>query len=150
MKLHPSSQWPIHTIESFLADAEIPLRLSFLNQHGEPMICSLWFTFHDDIIWAATHKNSYVLKQLQLNDQVSFEVSTNDYPYQGVRGKAKAELTANDADKVLASLINKYLGEGNSDLADWLMGRAKDEYVIKLHPQSINAWDFSNRMQRKQ
>jgi len=149
MNLHPASQWQESTIETFLVDTDTPLRLSFLNNQGEPMICSLWFSYHDDILWAASHKNSYVVKQLRDNTKVSFEVSTNNYPYKGVRGKATAELTTTDADQVLTQLINKYLDEGNSNLASWLMSRAKDEYVIKIRPESINAWDFSDRMQHK-
>ena len=74
------------------------------------MICSLWFCYHDGIIWAASHKNSFLVKQLRDKPQVAFEVSTNEYPYKGVRGKARVELTTNNADKVLATLKKNELG----------------------------------------
>ena len=86
------------------------------------------------------------MKQLKNNGKVSFEISTNEYPYKGVRGKALAELSKLDADNVLAGLIDKYLDERNSKLAAWLMSRSDSEYVLKITPSIINSWDFSSRM----
>ncbi len=122
------------------------MRLAFLNKNDEPMICSLWFKFMDDSLWSASHENSYIVKQLKNNGKVSFEISTNEYPYKGVRGKALAELSKLDADNVLAGLIDKYLDERNSKLAAWLMSRSDSEYVLKITPSIINSWDFSSRM----
>ena len=117
-----------------------------MNKNHEPMICSLWFKFIDDSLWSASHENSYVVSQLEKNRKVSFEVSTNEYPYKGVRGKAEVELSKLNADNVLAELIDKYLDERNSKLASWLMSRADSEYVLKITPSIINSWDFSDRM----
>ena len=147
MKLHSKSQWDESEIRAFLQSSKIPLRLSFVNKNEEPMICSLWFTFSDDSLWSASHKNSYVISQLKNNSKVSFEISTNEYPYKGVRGKANVELSQQNASSVLAGLIDKYLLKSNSQLASWLMSRAHDEYVLKINPSTINSWDFSDRME---
>jgi hypothetical protein len=45
-------------------------------------------------------------------------------------------------------LIDRYLVDGNNTLADWLLSRAADEYVLKITPRTLNAWDFSNRMDK--
>ena len=87
------------------------------------------------------------MNQLKNNSKVSFEISTNEYPYKGVRGKAEVELSKLNADNVLAQLIEKYLDEKNSKLASWLMSRADSEYVLKIRPSIINSWDFSGRME---
>lgn len=147
MKLNKKSQWQEDQITAFLETAGFPIRLSFLNQANEPKICSLWFQYSDGAIWSASHKNSFLIKQLQNNQTVAFEVSTNEYPYKGVRGTAEVALSMSNADKVLDSLIKKYLGNGNSSLATWLMSRSDDEFVIKMTPTKVNAWDFSDRMQ---
>ena len=118
-----------------------------MNEDAEPMICSLWFKFIDDSLWCASHEKSYVVRQLKNNCKVSFEISTNEYPYKGVRGKASAELSKFNADHVLSGLIGKYLDERNSRLASWLMSRADSEYVLKITPSIINSWDFSGRME---
>lgn len=147
MKINSKSQWNESEIRDFLKSSNIPMRLSFVNKNNEPMICSLWFTFNDDSLWSASHENAYVISQLKNNSKVSFEVSTNDYPYKGVRGKANVELSKLNANNVLAELIAKYLDSRNSRLASWLMSRVNEEYVLKITPSIINSWDFSDRMQ---
>lgn len=148
MNINKKSQWDESQIISFLESATFPLRLSFLNTANEPQICSLWYQYDNKAFWAASHKNSFLIKQLKHNKRVAFEISTNEYPYQGIRGKAEIELSKDNAENTLSLLISKYLGNGNSKLSTWLMSRANDEYVIKITPTSINAWDFSHRMEK--
>ena len=73
MKISSKSQWDESEIRRFLNNATIPMRLSFMNKNGEPMICSLWFKFIDDSLWSASHQNAYVVNQLKNNSKVSFE-----------------------------------------------------------------------------
>lgn len=149
MKINSKSKWSESQIEEFLSSAAIPMRLSFMNMNDEPMICSLWFKFIDGSLWSASHENSYVVNQLKNNCKVSFEVSTNEYPYKGVRGKASVELSRVNADYILEELIDKYLDSRNSRLVSWLMSRVESEYVLKITPSIINSWDFSDRMEGK-
>ena len=58
------------------------------------------------------------------------------------------ELVQSNAEHVLDKLIARFLGNSNKELAEWLMSRAADEYAIKLTPTYVNAWDFSNRMEK--
>ncbi|ROR97973.1 hypothetical protein EDC56_3642 [Sinobacterium caligoides] len=150
MMISDDCQWSQQEILSFLAAAKIPLRASFCNTKNEPMICSLWFKSDGITLWAASHENSYLIKQLKHNQTISFEVSTNEYPYKGVRGKATVELVKNNADAILHELIDKYLGNSNNQLATWLLSRASNEYAIKITPSHINSWDFSDRMPDQQ
>ncbi|QQD18373.1 hypothetical protein I6N98_00395 [Spongiibacter nanhainus] len=148
MRINKKSQWNESQIINFLGNTISPLRLSFLNKKKEPQICSLWYLYDEGVIWAASHKNSFLIQQLKHNERVAFEISSNDYPYWGVRGKADVELVQSNAEHILEKLIARYLGNSNAELATWLMSRADDEYAIKLTPTYVNAWDFSNRMEK--
>lgn len=148
MKLNAKSHWNETQIIEFLEGSEVPIRLSFLNEAKEPQICSLWYQYDSGMIWCASHKNSFLISQLKHNTSISFEVSTNEYPYKGVRGKAEIELSMINAGDVLGKLISRYLGSNNSELSSWLMSRADDEYAIKLVPTLVNSWDFSDRMKK--
>ena len=147
MRVAAKSQWDEKQIVGFLKTEEIPIRLAFLDRDGSPRICSLWYQYADGVIWLASHKSSFLVSQLKESGVVSFEVSTNDYPYKGVRGKAAVELLQKGAAGVLDDLIAKYLKDGNTPLAAWLKSRARDEFAIKLTPSTVNAWDFSHRME---
>lgn len=148
MKISKKSAWTQSEIEQFLADAKTPMRLAFNDLDGFPAVCSLWFFFDQGIFWAASHKNSHVVKMLKQSEKVSVEIATNEYPYKGVRGKANVDLSLDGADAVLNRLIDRYLVDGNNKLADWLLSRAADEYVMKITPRLLNAWDFSSRMDK--
>ena len=148
MEIHEKSDWEKDQIETFLLEAQVPVRLAFCDAYGHPRICSLWFKYENGMLWSASHRNAYLVRQLVNDNRVSFEVSTNDYPYKGVRGKAGVELSRERAGDVLGALIEKYLGDTNRELAEWLLSRADEEYAIKITPQSVNAWDFSGRMKK--
>ncbi|WP_101759091.1 pyridoxamine 5'-phosphate oxidase family protein [Oceanicoccus sp. KOV_DT_Chl] len=146
MKIHPKSQWHLSEIEQFIQLQHIPIRLACIDHDDFPLVCSLWFYYSDGCFWSASHKNSHIIKVLSKNSKVAFEIATNDYPYKGVRGKATIEISK-DEQGVLPRLIDRYLGNSNEPLREWLLSRIDDEYAIKIAPTTINAWDFSTRME---
>lgn len=148
MKISAQSDWGRKQLEGFLEQSTIPMRLTFVDGSGHPRVCSLWYLYDQGTLWAASHANSYVVKQLMADNRVSFDVSTNAYPYMGVRGKGVADLMAERAEAVLGALIQKYLGNSNRPLAHWLLSRIGEEYAIRIVPSSVNAWDFSGRMEK--
>jgi hypothetical protein len=87
-----------------------------------------------------------VLGFLQADARCAFEVAPNEPPYCGVRGQAKAELSKDGAGELLERLIARYLGDSNPGLANWLMSRVEDEWVIRLEPIWFSAWDYRARM----
>jgi hypothetical protein len=106
----------------------------------------LWFHFEDGQYFCVTHKDAWLVKQLQLNPQVGFEISTNTPPYRGVRGNALADLQPLKGD-LFERIIERYLGDSNEGLSSWLLSRKDEELVIRLRPQIENSWDYSQRMQ---
>lgn len=141
-----SSSWDEQAITHYLKTSEIPLRLSCIDQAGFPLVCSLWFQFDGESLWCATHKSAKIIALLQDNPKCGFEISVNDIPYKGVRGKGEVELIQASGETVLKELIQRYLGSDESSLAQWLLSRSKDEYAIKINIKNLTSWDFSQRM----
>ncbi|USZ77192.1 hypothetical protein NGM07_07640 [Halorussus vallis] len=73
-------------------------------------------------------------------------MSVNHPPYHGVRGNGTTALSR-DADKaVLRGLIERYLGDTDSDLAAWLLSEERDEVRIRISPRRMHSWDYTERM----
>ena len=58
-----------------------------------------------------------------------------------------ATLISEGAGDVLNQVIDRYLGETNSSLAQWLLSRVDDEVIIRVEPQRFFSWDYRNRME---
>lgn len=141
-----TSSWNQTSIEHYLQNQVIPIRLSCLDDNGFPLVCSLWFVYEENALWCATHQSAKIIQLLSVNPKCGFEISVNDIPYKGVRGKGQVELIKEKGKVVLGKLIDRYLGDTNSSLATWLLSRSEDEYAIKINIKSITSWDFSQRM----
>jgi hypothetical protein len=57
-----------------------------------------------------------------------------------------AELHPEHAEDLLAALIDRYLGDGNPSLSEWLRSRVENEVAIALTQLRISSWDYSPRM----
>lgn len=147
MKLNKSSAWSESEVCSFLASSTIPMRVA-TNTGSYPTLCSVWYAFDEpqgDFI-CVSHENSQLVSDLLANQKCSFEIAPNDPPYCGVRGKAMATLSKDYALETLSAVIPRYLGDTESRLAKWLIGRSDEEYVIRLRPVQLTSWDYSERM----
>lgn len=147
MKVVTGSTWNESRIESFLLENATPLRVA-VNRNGFPLICSLWFVYlpASQSFFCASHKNSQLVQSLLDDDRCGFEVATNEPPYRGVRGQARVRLSQEGAEETLTNLCERFLGESNSGLKDWLFSRIDDEYVLRIEPTWISSWDYSARM----
>lgn len=147
MKISKSSAWNQSRIFSFLSENTIPVRLAVI-QDKHPLICSVWFSVDAEtlVIRCVSHGKSQLIKSLMADPNVGFEIALNEPPYKGVRGKGHATLTQENVSDTLHEVIVRFLGDTNSDLARWLLGRADEEYVIKITPSWITSWDYSERM----
>tara|TARA_A100001011_G_C13933503_1_gene684170 strand:- start:50 stop:493 length:444 start_codon:yes stop_codon:yes gene_type:complete len=147
MKISKSSAWDQSGIFSFLSENTIPIRLAVI-QDKHPLICSVWFSVDSEtfVISCVSHGKSQLMKSLMADPRVGFEIALNEPPYKGVRGKGNAKLTQENVSNTLHKVIVRFLGNTNSNLARWLLGRADEEYVIKITPSWITSWDYSERM----
>ena len=143
MKL--TGAWTREGVDDFLTTT-VPVRLSCRTPDDHLWMLSLWYLWEDGSLWCATGADADVVRYLAYDDEVAFEVSTNDPPYRGVRGRGYADIDA-DADKtLLRRLLHRYLGGTDSTLAERLLSPERDEVRIRIDPVRVHSWDYSSRM----
>jgi len=147
-EIRSTSHWQRPEIEAFLSETVIPVRLACINKSGRPLVASLWFLFDDDAVWCATKASADVAKFLERSPDCGFEVAPDPMPYRGVRGQGRVTLLPDEGLPVLLRLIDRYLGTRESGFAKWLIKQASDEVAIRIDPDWVTAWDFSERMKK--
>jgi hypothetical protein len=138
--------WNRERMATFLEDAVIPIRLGCRTPSGSPWMLSLWFRYRDDALWCATAESADVVTYLRANPEVSFEISVNDPPYRGVRGRGTVTIEPDPEKELLRDLIARYLGGTDSQLARRLLAADRDEVTLRIDPGKIYTWDYSDRM----
>jgi hypothetical protein len=139
--------WTQEEAASFLAEAVVPVRVACRTPDGGLWMLSLWFLPWDDALWCATGADADVVRYLDHDDGVAFEVSTNDPPYRGVRGAGTATVEPDTEKSLLQLLLERYLGGTDNSLADRLLDAGRDEVRIRIDPSRIYTWDFTERME---
>ena len=134
------------SIEHYLKEIQIPLRLSCLSASGWPVVLSLWYLYEDGSLFCATPKAARVVAYLKGESRCAFEVASDQPPYCGVRGRAVASIEEDRGIEILERLLVRYLGGADNELALQLLSRKQPEVAIRLKPQSYHAWNFSERM----
>ncbi len=141
-KIHNDSH-----LANFIEASRTPLRIACNTSQGFPLIVPLWFLFDQQAFWCVTHKDAKLLKHLQKDQRVGFEIANNEPPYAGARGHGVVQLIPEKGAELLPKLLARYRIREESRLARWLISRAEDEVAIRLDPHVINGWDYGQRMQ---
>lgn len=142
----PSGPWSRAEVEAHLRDTVIPLRLACVSAEGHPRVLSLWYLWRDGALWCATAPGAKVLAWIEAEPRCGFEVARDEPPYRGVRGRGHAQLDRARGGEILGALVDRYLGTRDSTFARWLLSRAADEVAIRICPESLASWDFTERM----
>ena len=138
--------WSDRDCRSYLDEARIPIRLACNGRSGHPVIASLWFAPLGSALWCATQRTARVVSLLEADARCAFEIAGESPPYRGVRGQAVATIEPARGEEILRRLIDRYLGNAESDFARWLLERTADEIAIRIEPTRIVSWDFTRRM----
>ncbi|MFB6130234.1 MAG: pyridoxamine 5'-phosphate oxidase family protein [Salinigranum sp.] len=144
--ISPSGAWSADELSSFLAEATIPIRLACRTPGGGPWIVSLWYRYRDGVFECATAASADLVGFLRTDPGVAFEVSTNDVPYRGVRGRGRATVDSDPEKALLRALLERYLGGTDSPLARRLLSPDREEVTIRIEPSALYTWDFTERM----
>lgn len=141
-----SGPWDSRAIEGWLDETVIPLRLATTGGHG-PIVQSLWFAYDDGALWCATQTDSVVTGRVRQEPRVGWEVSPDEPPYRGARGRGTATVVEDPdlAGDVLRRLIARY-GQSGTDLERWLLSRVSTEVALRIDDLVVTSWDFSPRM----
>ncbi|NCF69525.1 MAG: hypothetical protein GWP61_26540 [Chloroflexi bacterium] len=134
------------SIEEYLQETKIPLRLSTTTTSGWPVVLSLWYLYEEGALYCATSQNAKVVDYLMNEPRCGFEVAADRPPYCGVRGRALAQIEADAGLEILERLLVRYLGGIENKLAQGLLNRTIPEAAIRLKPQSVYSWNFTDRM----
>lgn len=133
-------------IDDYLDEGTIPLRLACHTLAGRLWMLSLWFQHRDGVLQCATGADADVVRYLEQDPAVAFEVSTNEPPYADVRGSGTATVDPDPEKAVLRRLLERYLGGTDSKLARSLLDEERSEVTITVDPDVVYGWDFSERM----
>lgn len=138
--------WSQQQVDAFLQDSVFPLRLACVGEDQFPRVVSVWYGYGDGKFRCVSHRSSQLVGLLEQSDRVGFEVSPNTPPYYGVRGQGVASLGSDADGTVLTELLQRYLGDTESSLGNWLLSRAADEVLITIEPVRLFSWDYRERM----
>lgn len=138
--------WSHDRMAAFLDDAVIPIRLGCRTPRGGLWMLSLWFEYRDGALWCATGESADVVTYLRADPGVSFEVSVNQPPYRGVRGRGTVTIEPDPQKELLRDLLERYLGDTDSPLARRLLSADRDEVTLRIDPSKIYTWDYTERM----
>jgi nitroimidazol reductase NimA-like FMN-containing flavoprotein (pyridoxamine 5'-phosphate oxidase superfamily) len=146
MSINIKGPWQHSDVEQFLQQAKIPMRLACNAEDGFPRVVSLWYQYEDGQLLCVTHRDSKIVALLRKDPKIGFEVAPNEPPYCGVRGQATARLQSLDNEATLKQLLERYLGESESKLGQWLLSRSAEEILICISPERLYTWDYRERM----
>ena len=138
--------WSMDQIERFLREIRIPIRIACNGASGHPVLASLWFVPVEGKLWCASQRSARLVSILTRDPRCAFEVSVEKPPYYGIRGPALATLHDDRGEEILRKLIDRYLGNSESHLARFLLGRVEYETAIAIEPQVLVSWDYRERM----
>jgi len=138
--------WSREEAAAFLDDATIPVRLACRTPGGGLWMLSLWFRFSGGRLHCATGADADVVRYLEADPAVAFEVSTNDPPYKGVRGQGEATIEPDEDKELLRELIVRYLGDADAPPGPQLLDASREEVAVRIDPDRVYSWDFTARM----
>ncbi|GGM55275.1 nitroimidazol reductase NimA-like FMN-containing flavoprotein (pyridoxamine 5'-phosphate oxidase superfamily) [Halarchaeum rubridurum] len=138
--------WDEAGVADFLRDATVPIRLTTHRPDGTMWTVTLWFAYEDGTFACATGANADVVRFLRADDAVAFDVSVNDPPYYGVRGTGTVTVEPDEEKTLLRSLITRYLGGTDSELARSLLDADREEVRVEIDPAEVYSWDYTERM----
>ena len=141
-----SGPWSAIRIEDYLSETRIPIRLACIDGDGVPRIVSLWFEWAAGAFCCATQNNAAVARWLRERPQVGFEVSSDLPPYSGIRGTGVASLDRTRGGPQLRKLLDRYGVEAGSSLRSSLLAKEQSEVCIRVQPDRIASWDYTERM----
>ncbi len=138
--------WTGDEVETFLHGTTVPVRIATRRPDGSMWIVTLWYRYRDGVLECATQASADLVGFLRADPDVAFDISTNEMPYRGIRGTGRATFSAENGKEVLRDLVERYLGGADSSLARWLLADERDEVCIRIDPQEVYSWDYSDRM----
>lgn len=138
--------WSDAEAETYLRDATVPIRLACRTPPGGLWMLSLWYVYRDGSFHCATRADADIVRYLEADPEIAFEVSENEPPYRGVRGSGTVSIAPDEDKTLLAELLTRYLGGTDNRTARRLLGGDREEVRIDIDPGRLYTWDFTKQM----
>ncbi len=138
--------WAEEEVASFLQEVRIPIRIATQRSDNSLWPVTVWYRYRNGVFESATQARAELVHILENDPAVGIDVSMNDAPYRGIRGSGNAVLSRDGGEEVLRDLVHRYLGGTDSSLAQRLLSGDREEVLIRIDPNEIYSWDFTDRM----
>jgi nitroimidazol reductase NimA-like FMN-containing flavoprotein (pyridoxamine 5'-phosphate oxidase superfamily) len=138
--------WSEDEAEAYLTESTVPIRLACRTPAGGLWMLSLWYRYEEGAFHCATGADADVVEYLEADPEVAFEISDNRPPYKGARGAGTATIGPDEDKALLETLLHRYLGGTDSELAGRLLDADREEVRIRIEPDRLYTWDFTDRM----
>jgi len=138
--------WSEDEVASFLQEVRIPMRIATRRSDDSLWPVAIWYRYRNGVFEAATQTTADLVHILENDPNVGFDISTNEVPYRGIRGTGTAVLSNDGGQEVLRDLVHRYLGGTDSSLAQRLLSDDRQEVLIRIDPDVIYSWDYTDRM----
>ncbi len=114
--------------------------LATYRANGDVLLSPVWHRWRDGGFDVVTGGDDVKVRHLRGDPRASIVVCEHEPPYRGIEVQARATLLRADADDV-REIAARYLGdEGGAAYAD----RGYDDTLIRLEPERLRAWDFTD------
>jgi len=133
-------------VSAFLEQAVLPVRLACNAAPGQPLVLSLWFVPEAGALYCASLRSARVVRCLERDPRCAFEVAGDQPPYRGVRGRGTARIEPARGEEILRRALRRYLGGEDAPLARWLLSRSAREVAIRVEPERVASFDYTQRM----
>jgi len=132
----------------FLTFSKSTLLLGTTNTDGTPMIHPVWYYFDTDKtkLYFYTEPGLKKATNAKERSQVYFDVDSDKWPYEGVKGKGKARLVTakGQALDYGAKILAKYVRKGQPLTKSVLQKIRSGEYVVfEITPSYFTSWDYA-------
>lgn len=138
--------WSEDEVASFLQEVRIPIRIATRRSDDSLWPVTVWYRYRNGVFESATQAAADLVHILENDPVVGIDVSTNEAPYSGIRGTGTAVLSRDGGEEVLRDLVQRYLGGTDSSLARRLLSGDREEVLIRIDPDEIYSWDYTDRM----
>ena len=109
---------------------------------GTPLLSPVWFRWRGGGFETTMAAGDAKLRRLRQSPQVGFLVFETSPPFRGVEVRGSVTLSEENVEEARVAIATRYLGpEGGRAYVDAV---AEEGVLVRLEPQSIRAWDFSD------
>ena len=131
----------VEDVDGLLGEAR-PAVLLTHRRDGTPLLSPVWFRWHDGALETTMSRSDGKLRRLRQSPEVGFLVFETAPPFRGIEVRGSVTLSEENVEKARLAIAARYLGpEGARGYVDAV---AEEAVLVRLEPQSVRAWDFSD------